>query len=132
MDKIENTNEQWHNQVRALVQGDALVRLLRTVLALTLFCLVLGTGFFLIFLGLIWIVLRLAPYWWPAYWFLARLSGIRDIPATIRPPVLPWWHLVLLLVRLVLGLLLIFFGVQLLVRQGFYGQNIIWSLVESG
>ena len=104
--------------------GRGILRGMGFMLMVDVISFVFGVSFFLIVHGLAMGMIRLAGHWQPAHRLLERLVlGSRTSGTTVRLITLGAMHL---LISSALMALFIGFGVWFLVRNGFWGQNLIW------
>jgi hypothetical protein len=66
--------------------------------------------FVVLFLGIMW----LAPYWQPAYSIVHKIMGNREILPTLPKYQWKWWHYIPILIKVILLLAVLRFGLQLL------------------
>ncbi|HUI90209.1 MAG TPA: hypothetical protein VLX61_15935 [Anaerolineales bacterium] len=71
--------------------------------------------------------LRLADYWKPARSWLIKLLKIQD-ERWRQTPVITWYRGISLLLYLSIAFLFLFFGVKILLENGFLNQNLIYLI----
>jgi len=132
---MENTNE-WLNQMhllsRGLMRPRSFLRVAGIVFVIEIIALAFGIAFFIItsslWLGLRWFSL----YWQPAYFLLfIKLADIRDIPPELSKPDLPWYRIIILLIKAAIVLGIFYLGVNILIKQGFCGQSLICLTIQN-
>ena len=113
---------------------NVLLRLLIIYVAIYFVSFLLGFGVLLIVLGLNFMMRRLFIYWPPARNWLIKVIGMK-LPENSTKPVQSSWTWLLIFYRsiivlfyLAFGGLMLWLGIDVLVKQGFLGQNFIYLL----
>lgn len=113
---------------------NALFRLWGIMVIFHFVSLLLGFGIWLITYGIYIIARRIFIYWRPAREKLIKVLGLK-LPEQNAPANLPkyWWavilnRIIISLVFIALGLFCIWAGSNILLKEGFLGQNIIYII----
>ena len=127
--KSETSLVDWSNQTVRFFSPRSFLRLFLVRVAFAFVTLAMGISFFVAGTGVTSLLLRLAPYWRPAYSLLTWVTGEGDPAHFVPPPPLPWWHVALLGLRVALCAIMIGAGIWIFVRMGgFCGQNLICAM----
>ena len=95
-------------------------------ISLWVFSLLLGVGFFFITVGLSYFGRALLLVYWPPAWsFLFKALGYDEGSELPKKP-MTTGRVVYIAFRIIFSLALICFGIYILIRNGFLGQNIIY------
>ena len=105
-------------------------RLLVALLIIGIVGLTLGLAFFLIFEGLATAIFYAAPYWNPARRLMLRSIGVDLGRRADEQRPLPWHTRLTFVIRLIVRLAMVAFGILILVQNGFAGQNLVWQLLS--
>ena len=104
-------------------------RLWIIVVVLELSAMALGIAFFLMVHGLIFGIAWFVPFWEPAHRIYSKVLNTQA-SEFVRAPI-PWWRVILLIVKALLVLFFFYLGIKYLMEDGFLGQNIIYSILSS-
>jgi hypothetical protein len=105
-----------------------LLRIMAFSLALFLFSIPLGIFFWLIFHGIFWGLLGLAPYWKPAYLLTATIAGAEKTDREFKPMQIHWVVFPFKCLSIGARFTTAAIGIWLVFRIGFLQQNLIYLL----
>ncbi|MEW6241780.1 MAG: hypothetical protein AB1564_13320 [Chloroflexota bacterium] len=94
-------------------------------LAFEVSTLLIGFAIWMIAHGIYLVASRLVLYWSPARVVLMKTLKIQNDKYLLTPP-MTWWRLIVVLVHVVLGLAMVYFGARTLLANGFLNQNLIY------
>jgi hypothetical protein len=100
--------------------------LLRTMLVMVvyyIFALLLGIAFFIIALGFSLGVRWFFLYWEPAFRIYTKALKIQNVTFMKMP--MPWWRVVILVLKACIVLWIVYIGAKILINDGFLAQNLI-------
>jgi hypothetical protein len=118
-------------KVRPFLTPERLLRLMILYLAWVFFSLALGFAFFLINTSVAHFVFWFAPYYKPAERIFSWAAGISEPEDGLFHQHFSGWRIFAISVRAVLLSLIFVLGLQILVREGFLGQNLIYLILSS-
>jgi hypothetical protein len=111
--------------------------LIRTWLILGLIYIIslfLGIGIFLIVFGILFATRRIALYWEPSRTFLIKRLGLAIVEPSLQNRSTRYRRLMSLywagisIVHVIIGAIAIKLGVDILLRDGFLGQNLVYLI----
>lgn len=85
----------------------------------------IGFAFIPIYMAFLFVVARFFPYWQPAYTVFLKAAGLSAAPKKLERPAIPWYFYVGIGLYSIIVLGLIIFGIILLGKYGFCGQNLL-------
>jgi len=108
-----------------------LLRVMGMVIVVDLLTLLAGISFFMIIHGIVFAVFWLAPYWKFPRSIFFKVSGFPDKFQLVKKRRITWWQAIILVLKVLTILAFLGSGLWLLVRSGFYGQNLIWLTLNN-
>lgn len=96
----------------------------------------LGIGIFIITIGILFPAKKVLAYWPPAREWMSKMFGLKtpelnqqNISVT-RQRLVTFFHIVITLFYVIIGAAIVKVGVDVLLRNGFLGQNLIYMILR--